>query len=366
MKQRNISFVYIFFLITCSLAAQGLTFSGILDSSFSFGASDGELSFGVEEYANLRMQAKLRERGTFYGAVNLIAAAGDYAAVGLLDPGQNYAAKIELERLYFRINFETADLDGGLMRLPFGYGQVWGSSDFLNPKNPLVPDARPRAVLGAGLSWYPKDEIKLLGFGTAPREPFSPNAEGWLTGVSIDRHFDIASIQGLYSFETPKYGSKNGIHRAGFSVKADIKASFVIDALYTFNYEARTGIDGLSFSAGADYSFFDGNLFVLAEYLYNGENSSTAFDINSNVFGGRDRHYFYAGATWRFNDFTNMTGALILSFDDFSFTPLITLNHDLFQGAVLTIMAQMRMDSNTFSDNGSLVFNCSAKLRVRF
>jgi hypothetical protein len=61
-----------------------------------------------------------------------------------------------------------------------------------------------------------------------------------------------------------------------------------------------------------------------------------------------------------------MTVASIFSFDEFSFTPLVTLNHDLFQGAVLTLTVQLPMDSNTFSDDGNLFFNCNAKLRLRF
>jgi hypothetical protein len=356
----------------CLLNAQNITFSGILDSSFSFTAAKEEVFLGFEEYANLRMQAKLRDRAAIFGAVNLIAAAGGYAArmaeaaetnLSAFIGGENYFAAIELERLYFRLNFEAADFDGGLMRLPFGFGQVWGSSDFLNPKNPLIPDARPRAVLGAGLSWYPADELKVLGFGAAPRDPFSQGAKGWLAGISFDRHYDIASIQTLYSFETPKDGSNKGVHRAGFSIKADIKAGFVIDTLYTYNHEAGTGIDGLSFSAGADYSYFDGNLIVLAEYLYNGEASSTSYKNGGYFF---NRHYLYTSGTWRFADYTNMTAAFIFSFDEFSFTPLVTLNHDLFQGAVLTITAQLPMDNNTFSSDGSLSFNCNARLRFRF
>ena len=148
----------LFALASGSLAAQGLTVSGILDSRLlmSAGAADGPaFSYGLEEYANIRIQAKLKDKAAFYGAVNLIAAAGTMALPALaqgLAAGENYVAGFELERLYFRLNGDTLDFDGGLLRLPFGYGQVWGPSDFLNPKNPLLPDARPRAVLGGGLS----------------------------------------------------------------------------------------------------------------------------------------------------------------------------------------------------------------------
>jgi hypothetical protein len=263
--------------------------------------------------------------------------------------GENYIAGIELERLYFRLNGETVGFDGGLLRLPFGYGQVWGSSDFLNPRNPLIPDARPRAVLGAGLSWYPKDELKLLAFGAAPRNPFSQSGEGGLAGLSLDQHWDKASLQVLYAFESPQTGSNKGIHRAGISVKADIEIGLVLDALYTYNYGAKTKHDGLSLSFGADYSFVGGDLLILAEYLYNGKTSATS------IYGGgsfSNEHYLYTGFTWRFNDFTNISAALISCFDDVSFTPIISFNHDLFQGVTLTLTAQVPLDRDLFYRNG--------------
>jgi hypothetical protein len=193
----------------------------------------------------------------------------------------------------------------------------------------------------------------------------------------MDQHWDKASLQVLYAFESPKDGSKNGIHRAGVSVKADVEVGLVMDALYTYNHEAGTELDGLSLSLGADYSFFDGNLIVLAEYLYNGETSATS------VYGGgsfSNEHYLYTGITWRFNDYTNIGAALISCFDDVSFTPLITLNHDLFQGATLIVTAQIPLDRDLFSSDGNRgelgpippgynmgrYFDFSAKIRLRF
>ena len=410
MKRKVILGIIILLIINGYHLTAQMTVSGILDSSVSLRAGAGDaptFSYGVEEYANLRMQSKIRDRAVFYGALNFIAAAGDYAVAveqmanmlilfgqthsGVSTTpytgGQNYIAGIELERLYFRLNGESMDFDGGLLRLPFGYGQVWGSSDFLNPKNPLKPDARPRAVLGAGLSWYPVDTLKLLGFGAAPRDPFSQSGQGGLFGLSMDQHWDKASVQALYSFESPNDGARHGIHRAGLSVKADVEVGLVMDALYTYNHEAETKLNGLSCSFGADYSFFDGNLIILAEYLYNGETSSTS------IRGGgsfSNTHYLYTGLTWRFNDFTNVNAALISGLSDISFTPVISLNHDLFQGASLTISAQIPLDRDVFSDDGNhgelgplppdklqpllpitgqrigRYFDCSVKIRLRF
>jgi hypothetical protein len=371
--------IIIFILGGFNLSAQGLTVSGILDSTVSMQAlaeDSPDFSFGFEEYANIRFQSKIRDKAAVYGAVNLIAASGIYAANGAVSPsafivGENYIAGIELERLYFRLSGETVNFDGGLMRLPFGFGQVWGSSDFLNPRNPLLPDARPRAILGTAFFWYPTEETKLLTFYSAPRDPFSQEGDGSFFGLSFDKHWNKASIQTLYCFETPKEYSANGIHRAGLSIKADIEIGLVIDALYTYNHEAQTRLDGLSFSAGADYSFFDGNLIILAEYLYNGDTSSTA-----RGYGGSFSHnnYLYTSLTLRFNDYTNISAALISGLDDISFTPVITLNHDLFQGAVLTITAQVPLDRDLFSGDGrrgelgprGYNFYSSARIRLRF
>jgi hypothetical protein len=352
-----------------TLAAQGLTVSGLLDSTLTMSAGAGDspdFFYGLEEYANIRMQAKLRDRAVFYGAVNFIAAAGTPAANAAMLAGsvpapqgiassafvngQNYAAGFELERLYFRLNGEALDFDGGLLRLPFGYGQVWGSSDFLNPKNPLIPDARPRAVLGAGLSWYPLDSLKLLCFGAAPKDPFAQSGEGGLIGLSMDKHWEKASLQALYAFQSPAAGSAQGLHRIGMSVKADVEIGVVADMLYTYNAEAETQIDGLSFSLGADYSFIDGKLIVLAEYLYNGAASAT-----SRASGGAwaREHYLYTGLTWIISDYTNAGLALISGLSDISFTPLLTLEHDLFQGMTVSLSAQIPLDRDLFSGDGS-------------
>jgi len=391
MKKRITFFALAFLAISgFHLAAQTLSVSGLLDSTVSLRAGAGDapaFSYGFEEYANIRMQARIRDMAVFFCDVNFIAAAGDHAFTAEqmaaaspagINPtpyiaGTNYIAGIELERLYFRINANTVRLETGLLRLPFGYGQIWGPTDFLNPRNPLVPDARPRAVLGAGLSWYPTDTLKLVGFGAAPRDPFSQEGAGGHAGLMMEQQWDRIDFQAMYSYESPRPGSNRGIHRAGVSLKADVEIGLVIDALYTYNREAETGLDGLSFSAGFDYSLFSGNLIILAEYLYNGAASSTSRTGGGNFSNG---HYLYTGFTWRFSDFTNAGLALISGFDDVSFTPIISLNHELFQGATLTVSAQIPLDRDLFSGNGSrgelgpqttgTYFNSSVKLRLRF
>jgi hypothetical protein len=347
------------------LFADGPVVSGVLESRADFAAGAGEgrdFSYGLEEYANLRMRIDLRERASFYGAFNLIAASGSFAEAaaassagsrlsGSFASGENYAAAMELERLYFRIKGEYLDAEAGLFRLGFGYGQVWGSSDFLNPRNPLFPDARKRAVLGAALSAYPGDTARILAFGAAPGDPFNSRGGGAFFGLCGDRDWDRLSVQSLYAFETPREESSWGIHRGGLSVKADVELGLVGDLLYTWDPASAEGMDGLSAGAGFDYSFHDGDFYVLAEYLFNGLASATAKGPE-NAAGFSRRHYLHGMILYRWSDYTRISLACTAGLEDASFSPVLTAEHELFQGFTLSLSGRVPLDRDVFAHNG--------------
>jgi hypothetical protein len=373
--------------------AQGLEFSGLLDSGLSLKADAGEeaaFSWGWEEYANLRMSARLREGAAFYGALNLAALSGraaeNAATLGALNPlarpgtapsaltvGENYAAALELERLYLRLDGESLSLNAGLTRLAFGYGQVWGPSDFLNPRSPLFPDARPRAVLAAALAAYPGEDSKLLLFGAAPKDPFQSAGGGLVTGISGDRHWDWISLQGLYAFETPLEGSPSGIHRLGLSCKVDTEPAFTADLLYTGEYKKNAGPEGLSAAAGLDYSFFEGACYVLAEYLYSGAESVSARSRGGYLSRG---HYLYLLFRYRFDDYLSAALSSITGLEDLSLSPGLSLDYELRQGLALSLSGQFPLDASLFPGGGDpgelgpeqtgtrFLFNC--RLRLRF
>jgi hypothetical protein len=188
-----------------SLYAGEPELSGLLDSTVNVtgGAGGSENSWGIEEYANLRLKVGVGEKAAVYGAINLIALSGNYLvsarSLGLYNSqspetaglgyspfiaGENYAAAMELERLYFRINGDYLDVEAGLLRLAFGYDQVWGSSDFLNPRNPLFPEARPRGSLGASFTHYADSGYKLRLFGAAPEDSLESGGGGIVSGGS--------------------------------------------------------------------------------------------------------------------------------------------------------------------------------------
>lgn len=321
--------VLLFFPAVSSLPAEQPLLSGSVSGTADMAVDSGNPAgflYGFEQYANIRLQADAGEKGRIHAAVNLIAASGTKAllipeALDASFAGENYAAALELERLYLSIAGEHTDTDLGLMRIAFGSGQAFRPSDFLNPPNPLLPRARPRGVLGAAISAYPSFNSKLLLFAVSGPDPLETAGGSMLFGTSAEAHFTRGSVQGLYGYQVPDGDASLGLHRCGLSFKVETGAALVLDALYTLDPDRAADLEGLEAALGIDYSFFDGKLYLLAQYLYN----------------GTDGQSLYASGTYSFSDITRWSLSSLLSLDDGSFSPALSVEHEPFQGAVADV-----------------------------
>ncbi|OHD79883.1 MAG: hypothetical protein A3J97_07195, partial [Spirochaetes bacterium RIFOXYC1_FULL_54_7] len=329
-------------------AADGPVVSGTVNTMVHTAVGTGsfpDFHFGAEEYANLRLKAGVGERGTVHAAVNLIASSGTNSAAVVASGaavGENYTATMELERLYVRILGDSSDTDFGLMRIAFGYGQAFRPTDILNPPNPLLPEARPRGILGIATAVYPSLDIKVQGFAAGGRDPLESDGGGMLSGASVDAHFSQGSFQALYAFQSPGDDSREGINRFGFSLKLEAGAGIVLDALYALEPGFEAGLDGLEAAVGADYSFLDGKLYALLQYLYNGPGILDPKDNLDALYAARDtgsslpvfnrRNYLFAQTLYSYSDFTRFGLACLMALDDLSFSPALTLEHEPFQG----------------------------------
>jgi hypothetical protein len=417
-----------------SAFGEGFRLSGIVDSSFraalapDYGADggwDGAFSTGFEQFANLRFQAPAGERATVFAAVNLAAAsgtalpvyaagAGEAAGSGriVLHPysaGKGYASALELERLYFRVEGEESDIEAGLMRIAFGYGQAWRPLDFLNPPNPLFPDARPRGSLGAAVTTYPSDLWTGRFFLVSGEDPLETNGEGTTAGAAAEYHGPAASLQVLYAVRAPVSGFSRPAHRFGLSLKAEAGAAFVLEGLYTLEGDAAaTGrlygrpwdpLRGLQASAGADYSFFGGKLVTMVQYLYNGAGvigRGGALDGLYDPAGGEwtslppgertlrgdipladlnRRNYLSASLTRLIDDYTRAALFCVAGLDDGSLVPVLSAEHEPFQGLLLSLSLRLPLDrrvlgSDSPGELGPLhtgtAAEISLKARLRF
>ncbi|MDR1929164.1 MAG: hypothetical protein LBQ44_00905 [Treponema sp.] len=382
-----------------------VSLSGTAETSFfaaaGAGASPGFM-YGAEEYANLRLQIPAGEYAVFYGAFNLTASAGSYPAAagmtaaanaganatgGLLSGssvyGENYAAAIELERLYLQLSSDTLGLQAGLLRVPLGFGLAWGPMDFLNPRNPLKPDARLRAVLGTNASWYPLGDIKCFAFAAAPRDPLALEGGGSRFGLGWENHWSAASLQLLACYESPAFyavpfplkGAEypQGLYRFGLSLKGDLELGLVTELIHTLNPASPELLPGLSASAGFDYTFLDGRLYALAEYLYSGAESVSAAGP-ANPLGRRNRHYLYVALTWFWSDFTSLTLGSGICLDDPSAAAALTWKHEPLQGLTVDLEFGLPLDGESFGGNAGELgpvmtgyrFSFTAGLTVKF
>jgi hypothetical protein len=403
--------------------AEGPSVSGVVESRIDaaveadYPLEDGGLSFGAEQYANLRLKAALGERGSVYAAGNLAAAAGSSVPLSPLtgepaDPfvaGPGYAAAIELERLYYRIQGDAFDVDAGLQRLAFGFGLAWGPTDFLSGRNPLAPDARMRGRLAVAASIYPGAQWKARAFAAAGDDPLASGGEGIVAGLTAEFHGAEASAQALYAFEADGPGPGGAKHRLGLSLKVEAGAGIVLDALYeldcdwiaTGDYFDRgwNALRGLEASAGADWSFAGGDFYVLAEYFYHGGSALDPGDLLDRLYldgaawsdrepGGRTpnpalplgelnrRDYLYSALTWRIDDYTSSTLSCAACLDDASFAPSLSLEHEPFQGLSLGLSCRFPLDSRVFSSSAAFgelgpthsgeLLSIAAKARVKF
>jgi hypothetical protein len=258
------------------------------------------------------------------------------------------------------------------MRIPFGYGIAWGPMDFLNPRNPLEPDARLRGVVGITGRWYPAfaDDMKFLAFAAAPRDPLAADGGGARFGLAWESHWDRASVQALYVFESPAVYTvpvvataggaaglraeyPRGIHRAGLSFKIELELGFQGEILYTVDPVSPPDFpDGLAASFGADYTLFDGKLYLLAEYLYSGAESTGAYGAASPT-GRAGAHYLYGAGTWKWSDFASITAGCAANLEDLSATALAAWEYQFAQGLTVSLKVYVPLDSESFGGEGS-------------
>ncbi len=353
-------------------ATGGVKISGLAETTVSAGHSplDGWFS-GLEQFANVRLAAPVGESGTFNAAANLLAAAGTESA---------FRSDAELERLYVSFRTGRFDLDAGLMRVPFGYGQAFRPTDILNAANPLFPDARLSGVLGVLASWYLAEETRLAAFASdraasdlfardyAP-DPLSGAGSRPLGGLLFETHAPRYSAQALAAVRAPDSSASVPEIRVGASLKVEAGAGIVADAVFFNDGESPPSAVGsaswVKAAFGADYSFFDGSLYVLAQYCFNGSGVLSARDSLADLYGTDDwadvppsarvpeggrsdyyrRHYLFAHVLWKASDYTRVGASALVALEDGSFAPVLDLEHDLARGVSLSAEGRAYLDA---------------------
>ncbi len=361
----------------CRTQASQAVFSGSVESNGTTADSTiNGFSWYAEQFANIRMNFDVGEKVRVYTALNAKAVSGKE---------EKLDTQSEIERLYFSFREEKYDISAGFMRMAFGYGQAFKPSDFLNPPNPLYPDARQKGALGAIASYYPTDTAKIQIFGADRTDPYE-RYEGFtrpLAGAAAERHTTRLSAQILYAIQRSEQRSSHlPVNYCGASLKFDAVAGFALDTLYTYDGKDAPSAEGLQFAFGADYSMLKGDLYFLGQYFYNGDGVLDSDEDLADLYGSDEwnslpvderiplkgfadfyrKHYLYFLTSYSFSDYTRLNASALAAVEDLSFLPELEMEHEPFQGMTLSLGLRLPMDPQRFggSQRGELGADHSA------
>lgn len=289
----------------------------------------GEFNWGLNNFLNLRLNSEINEYISFGFAININTFSGSFTNfynyffpdslfTQLQDPSSDkstlfkkdsvikifslpfyyrssYVGSIELERLYFKAGNDFFDIETGLIRISSGQKESsFSPIDFLNPRNPLNPTARPDPRLAILVTFYPANLFNVQIFTIAPDNPLESKGWDFKFGTKAKFFFKKFNFEVLYSLflpqieyekdpkniNLPESVNNDFTHIAAISFKIDIEIGLFFDILYRFEhksfksgkYYGKTfyGYEGLEASFGIDWTLPGGIVYMKLEYLFYG------------------------------------------------------------------------------------------------
>lgn len=204
----------------------------------------------------------------------------------------------EVERLYLTTYFSAFDLIIGKQQISWGTGRAWSPSDIFNPPNPLDPDGRRQGV-AAVLTRIPHGPLSFSSFVIA--EDKDSDKLSW--GARYHGYVNGTDWSVFYA-------NKNEKPIIGGDVATDLIGLGVHSEL---TWEPEYADDGrLLWLAGVDYSWLDGKLIWLGEYLYDSASEAT-------------RHSLFNQLSYAYSEFNNVSLNLLSNLVDGS--QVATLYH---------------------------------------
>lgn len=211
---------------------------------------------------------------------------------------RDWETRTDVERLYLSTYFPTFDLIVGKQQISWGTGRAWSPSDIFNPPNPFDPDGRRQGVTAAVVR--------------IPHGPLSFSSLVVADNKDSDKLSWGARYHGYVSGTdwSVFYANKNAEPIIGGDIATDFLGLGVHSEL---TWEPEFNQDGrLLWLAGLDYSWLDGKLLWLGEYLYNSASKET-------------KHSLFNQLSYAYSEFNSVSLNLLSNLVDNS--QVVTLQH---------------------------------------
>lgn len=232
--------------------------------------------------------------------------------------GDEWHSNTEVERLYLRLFFPEFDVTLGKQQINWGTGRAWSPSDLFNPPVALDPDRRRNGV-NAALINVPHGPLSFTSVVVAENK--SSDKASW--GV---RHHGYVSGTDWSVFyarrdDKPIWGGDIATDFLGLGIHSEL----TWEPEYAFNEDGR-----VLWLLGADYSWADGKLIWMGEYLYDSTGASSKADYNPLIQlvdpeAHLAKHSLFNQLTYAYDEFNSLSLNLLTNLVDQS--QAITLSH---------------------------------------
>jgi len=213
-----------------------------------------------------------------------------------------YQDETYLDNAYIRLSFDLADLTIGKQQISYGTGYAWNPTDILNYKDTFDPTYEQTGIPAVRLDVPIGQSMNFLGIYATNDNWREPTFIGRFSG-QIGR-FELSGSamtkgETVTEYIIPgDYGIQTGMlrrHGYGFDFVGELLgigvwgegAYFTLDGLQDSDLDDEY-FEGL---LGTDYTFRS-ELYILAEYYYNGSGRANRAADNSNY------SYWYEGVDW--------------------------------------------------------------------
>lgn len=311
VSKSKISVVWLFCTVLCITAApqSGLVFHGTMYSDLSlyhYNVSENDrIAFGGRNTLSLACENTNRIYGKIEARIDIIQLYGvqadalyEHLPQPLLELVSLNGAPlfIDLQKLYVSVYLPFADISIGRQIVNFGKGFIFSPLDVFSTVDIADLDFGRRGT-DAVVIRYPIGSLSGVDF--ISELPFGENEHASaVKAFTTVLNFDWSAL-GIY-----RHKSKEII--SGLGCKGDAVVGIYGEAVL---HMKESGSD-LSFQAmlGADYSFLNGDLVIMAEYFYRAK--------PDNIVSGWGKHNAFVNMVYTFNEIMNVRGNVIHNFSD--------------------------------------------------
>ncbi len=229
--------------------------------------------------------------------------------------GDDWDTSTAVERLYLRMFFSDFDLTVGKQQINWGTGRAWSPSDLFNPPVALDPDRRRNGV-NAVLVTIPHGPLAYTSLIAAENE-LSDSASlgmryhGYTSGTDW-------SVLYVSRDEKPVLGGDIATDLMGLGIHSEM----------TWEPDYTRDQERLLWLVGADYSWRDGKVVWMGEYLYDSTAASSKTEYPK-VFWSPDahlaKHSLFNQVTLAYDEFNTASLHLLSNLVDGS--QAVTLGH---------------------------------------